>query len=83
VVGGFPDLLQGWLRVHAEVVAGLLRSGLGPAPLDPSTQVLRDDFRSVLDGHLDQVDRVGLAAADDRPAFRCPDVANPLGLAGQ
>lgn len=83
MVGGFPDLLQGWIRVHAEVVAGLLGSGFGPAALDPATQILRDDLSSVLDGHLDQVDRVGFAAADDRPPPGRPDVANPLGLAGQ
>ena len=83
VPGGLLDLLRGWIGVHAEVGARLLRGRPGPAPFHPPAQVRGDDLGPFLGGYLYQVDRVRFAAADHRAPIGCPDVANPLRLAGQ
>ena len=83
VPGGLLDLLRGWIGVHAEVGARLLRGRPGPAPFHPPAQVRGDDLGPFLGGYLYQVDRVRFAAADHRAPIGCPDVANPLPLAGQ
>jgi hypothetical protein len=83
VVGDSPDLLNRGIRVQAEVVAGLLRGRLGAAALAAATQILPDDLGPLLRGELLEADPVRGPVADDRLSRGCPDVADPLRLAGQ
>ena len=77
------DLLQGWIRAHAEVGAGLVGHSLGSSPPAGPQKVGPNDRGPLVGGHLDQRGGVTFLATDHHTSSGSTHIADPLGLTGE